>query len=174
MAGSLLPGEQRDCAAGRTRVTAGSASVVRMRLSRTVIVLLAVAAAVVVNLAIYLIGGAAGASFRFPGADGVAIPWFVVAGLTVVPLGVALAAVALLAPRWRWVIPAGLIAAPVLALVSIPLMPVPVGFDLGTTIGLSLMHVVVGIAGLLGVLGIRARLAGQPASRSTIGSSASA
>lgn len=147
-----------------------------MRLSRPVIVLLATAAAVAVNLAIYLVGLAAGVPFRFPGADGMAIAWPFVVGLTAVPLSLALTAVALLAPRWRWVVPAALVAAPVLALVSIPLMPVPVGFDAATTVGLSLMHVVVGAFGVLGVLGIRAGLgaAAQPASLSTIGSRASA
>jgi len=126
-----------------------------MTLSRSAIVLLATAAAVVADLAIYLVGGALGASFTFPGPDGAAIPWFVVALFSAVPLGLALTAVTLLAPRRPWVLRAALIAAPVVALVSIPLMPVPVGFDLGTTLSLSLMHLAVGGIGLLGVLGIR-------------------
>jgi hypothetical protein len=135
-----------------------------MRLSRTASIVLAVAATVVVNLAIYLVAGGAGASFRFPGADGADIAWFVVAIFSAVPIGLALTAVALLAPRWRWVIPAALIAAPVVALVSIPLMPMPVGFDAGTTLGLALMHVATGLFAVLGVLGIRRALgASEPA-----------
>ena len=126
-----------------------------MRPSRFVIVLLAVAAAVVIDLLIYLVGGAAGASFRFPGADGAVIPWIVVAIFSAVPLGLALAAVALLAPRWRWVIPAALVAAPVLALVSIPLLPMAVGFDATTTAALASMHIATGVFAVLGVLGIR-------------------
>ena len=46
-------------------------------------------------------------------------------------------------------------AAPVLAVVSIPLMPVPVGFDLATTLALSAMHLVVGAAGAIGVVALR-------------------
>jgi len=144
-----------------------------MRLNRPLIVLGAVLLAVVVNLAIYAIAGVTGASFRFPGPDGADLPWIAVVTFTVVPLAAALTAVTLLAPRWRWVIPAALVAAPVLAVVSIPLMPVPIGFDLATTVALSLMHVVVGAAGLLGVLALR-RQPAVVASRATIGSSASA
>lgn len=142
-----------------------------MRLNRPIIILSAVLVAVAVNLAIYAVGGLAGASFRFPGADGAVIPWFVVAAFSAVPLAIALTLVALLAPRWPWVGTAAVVAAPVLALVSIPLMPVPVGFDTATTVALSAMHVVVGAAGAIGVVALRG---GQAANRSTIGSSASA
>jgi hypothetical protein len=140
-----------------------------MRPSRPVVILSAVAAAVVANLAVLAIGGALGASYAFP-ADGTVIPWFVVVLFSAVPLGIALTLVSLLAPRWPWVTTAALVAAPVLALVSIPLMPVPVGFDLATTLALSAMHLVVGAAGAIGVVALR----GYAASRSTIGSSASA
>ena len=150
-----------------------------MRLSRPIIVLAAVLVAVAVNLAIYALGGLAGASFRFPGPDGAVIPWFVVAAFSAVPLGLALTLVSLLAPRWPWMFRAALIAAPALLLASIPLMPVPVGFDLPTTVALSLMHLALAPIAVVAVLGLRRRGSGAQApgavsNRSTIGSSASA
>lgn len=139
-----------------------------MNLSRPVIIVLAAVAAAIVNLAIYVVGSASGVTFQFP--DGTVIPFFVVAIFSAVPLAIALTLVALLAPRWSWVTRAALIAAPVVAVISIPLMPVPVGFDLPTTLALSAMHLVVGTAGLLGVLALRARLAaGAPAVTATAG-----
>ena len=145
-----------------------------MRLNRTTIVLAAVLLAVLVNLAIYALGGVAGATFRFPGPDGAVIPWFVVAAFSAIPLGLALTGVALLAPRLPWIFTAALIAAPVLLAASIPLMPVPVGFDLATTVSLSLMHLALAPIAILAVLGLRRQAPGAVSSRSTIGSRASA
>jgi hypothetical protein len=123
----------------------------------------------VANLAVFAIGGALGATYAFP-TGGAVIPWFVVVAFTALPLGLALTLVAVLAPRWAWVTPAALVAAPVLAVVSIPLMPLPVGFDVATTLALCAMHLVVGASGAIGVVALR----GYAASRSTIGSSARA
>ena len=148
-----------------------------MRLTRPTLVLAAVVSAVLVNLAIYAIGSALGATFRFPGPEGAVIPWFVVAAFSAVPLALALTAVALLAPRWPWIFTAALVAAPVLLAASIPLMPVPVGFDAATTVSLSLMHLALAPIAILAVLGLRRRgtqASGGASSRSTIGSSASA
>lgn len=144
-----------------------------MRLNRPILVLAAVAAAVLVNLAIFAFAGLAGASLRFPGADGVELSPLVVAAMSAIPLGLALAVVAVLGPRRRWVTPAALVAAPVLLIVSIPLMPLTVGFDLGTAVALSLMHVALVPIAVLAVLGLR-RQSSRPAIRSTMGSSASA
>ena len=145
-----------------------------MRLNRPIIVLTATLVAVLVNLAIYAIGGAAGASFRFPGADGAVIPWFVVAAFSAVPLALALTIVALVGRRLPWIFTAALVAAPVLLLASIPLMPVPVGFDVATTVSLSLMHLALAPIAIVAVLGLRRQASGSVSSRSTIGSSASA
>lgn len=146
-----------------------------MRISRPVVILAAVGAALVLNLAIYAIGGAAGAAYTFPGPDGAAIPWFVVAVFSVAPLGLALTVVALLAPRRRWVIPAALVAAPMVLAVSIPLMPLAVGFDTATALALAAMHVALVPITVLALLGLRRATApAYAASRSTIGSSASA
>jgi hypothetical protein len=143
-----------------------------MRINRPILVLAAVVAAVLVDLAIFAIAGMAGASLRFPGADGAELSPLVVAGMSAVPLGLALALAAVLAPRLPWVVPAGLVAAPVLLLGSIPLMPLQVGFDAGTTVALSLMHVALVPIAVLALLGLRRY---SPAvSRSTIGSSARA
>lgn len=133
-----------------------------MTLNRPALVILATAAATAVNLLVFVGGLALGVPFRFPGADGLPIAWGFVAGLTAVPLGVALTAFALVAPRRPWATRAALVAAPVVALGSIPLMPVSVGFDLATTVALAIMHVVVGTFAVLGVLGIRRRLADAP------------
>lgn len=166
----MLPSEYPEANPRRTRRPRHPGIVDAMRPSRPVTVLLAVVAAVVLNLAVFAIGGALGASYDFP-TGGTTVAWYFVVGMTAIPLAIALTAVALLAPRWPWISTAALIAAPVLAVVSIPLMPVPVGFDLPTTIALSAMHLVVGAVGAIGVVALRGA---QAASRSTIGSSASA
>ena len=145
-----------------------------MRLPRTTTVLAATLLAVLINLAIYALGSAAGATFRFPGPDGAVIPWFAVAAFSALPLAVALTAIALLAPRRPWIATAALVAAPVLLLASIPLMPVPVGFDTATTVALSLMHAALVPIAMLAVVMLRRQASGGVSSRSTIGSSASA
>lgn len=144
-----------------------------MRLNRPILVLAAVVAAVLVNLAIFALAGLAGASLRFPGPDGVELSPFVVAAMSAIPLGLALAVVAVLASRLSWVTPAALVAAPVLLLGSIPFMPLAVGFDLGTAVALSLMHVALVPIAVVAVVALR-RQPSRPATRSTMGSRESA
>jgi hypothetical protein len=110
-------------------------------LVRASIVPAAALTAVVVNLLIYAIGRAAGGSFRFTAAGGPAeVDAATVAGFSAVPLAVGLAGVALLAPRWRWVGRAALIAGPALAVVTILIMTVPADLDVTSTITLGLCH----------------------------------
>jgi hypothetical protein len=110
-------------------------------LVRASIVPAAALTAVVVNLLIYAIGRAAGGSFRFTAAGGPAeVDAATVAGFSAVPLAVGLAGVALLAPRWRWVGRAALIAGPALAVVTILIMTLPADLDATSTITLALCH----------------------------------
>lgn len=110
-------------------------------LVRALIVPAAALTAVVVNLLIYAGGRAAGGSFRFTAAGGPAeVDAATVAGFSAIPLAVGLAGVALLAPRWRWVARAALIAGPALAVVTILIMTVPADLDATSTITLALCH----------------------------------
>jgi hypothetical protein len=110
-------------------------------LIRVLIVPAAALAAVVVNLLVYAIGRAAGGTFRFTAAGGPAeVDAATVAGFSAIPLAVGLAGVALLAPRWRWVARAALIAGPALAVVTILIMTLPADLDATSTITLALCH----------------------------------
>ncbi|WP_315094360.1 DUF6069 family protein [uncultured Cellulomonas sp.] len=106
-----------------------------------VVVVGAVLVAVVVNLAIYAIGRAAGAGFGFTAAGGSpsTVDAVTVAGFTAVPLLVGLTAAALLR-RWSWAIPAALVVAPVLAVATIFLMTIPADLDTASTVTLACCH----------------------------------
>ncbi len=111
------------------------------RLSRPVVVAVAVLAAVVVNLLVYALGRAAGGSFRLTSAGATAeVDAVTVAGFSAVPLLAGLVVVALLAPRFRWVTPAALVAGPVLAVVTILVMTLPADLDTISTVTLALCH----------------------------------
>ena len=62
------------------------------------------------------------------------------AGFTAVPLLVGLTLVALLRRRWSWVLPAALVVAPVLAVVTIFLMTIPADLDTASTVTLACCH----------------------------------
>ena len=101
----------------------------------------AVVVAVVVNLAIYATGRAAGATFDFTASSGPAtVTAVTVAGFTAVPLLVGLTLVALLRRRWSWVVPAALVVAPVLAVATILVMTLPADLDTASTITLACCH----------------------------------
>ncbi|WP_127501613.1 DUF6069 family protein [Actinoplanes solisilvae] len=106
-----------------------------------VVVALAVAAAVVVNLIVFGVGRAAGGSFRFT-ADGKVneVDAVTVGGFSAVPLLAGLVLVALLSRRAAWVSRAAVVVAPVLAVVTIFVMTVPAGFDTTSTVTLALCH----------------------------------
>ncbi|WP_349876601.1 DUF6069 family protein [Micromonospora sp. HUAS YX12] len=110
-------------------------------LSRTAVVALATAVAVVVNLIVYAIGRAAGGSFLFT-ADGrqVEVDAVTVAGFSALPLALGLTAVALLASRFAWVVRAALIVGPALAVLTIATMTLPADLDTTSTITLAVCH----------------------------------
>jgi hypothetical protein len=131
----------------------------------------AVVLAIAANVGIHALGRLAGATYRFTSAMGPAeVDSLTVLGFTLLPLGVALSLVAILGRFWRWVFPVALVVGPVLELGSILGMPLPTDLDLPSKIALSLCHVVLVPVTVLTALALRRRYA----SRSTIGSSASA
>ncbi|GAA4974087.1 DUF6069 family protein [Actinoplanes utahensis] len=108
---------------------------------RAAVVALAVTAAVVFNLAVYTIGRAAGATYRFTSrGEPAEVDALTVAGFSAVPLLIGLTAVALSAARAGWPVTAALIAGPLLAVVTVPLMTVPADFDTASTAALALCH----------------------------------
>ncbi|GEK21878.1 DUF6069 family protein [Cellulomonas xylanilytica] len=101
----------------------------------------AVVLAVAVNLVIYAVGRAAGATFDFTASTGPAtVSAVTVAGFTALPLLVGLTLVALLRRRWSWVLPTALVVAPVLAVGTIFLMTVPADLDTASTVTLACCH----------------------------------
>ncbi|GEL98288.1 DUF6069 family protein [Cellulomonas terrae] len=101
----------------------------------------AVVVAVAVNLVVYGIGRAAGATFDFSSTTGPAnVDPATVAGFTAVPLLVGLTLAALLGRRWTWVVPAALVIAPALAVATIFLMTVPADLDTASTVTLACCH----------------------------------
>lgn len=130
-----------------------------IRLSRPVIVIVCVLAALVANLAIFAIGSAVGGSYVFTSPAGEArVEAVTVAGFTIIPLGIALTIVALLA-RWRWVTTTALILGPILELATIVLMTLPAGFDTPSFLALAFCHVALVPATLAAILLLRRRAA---------------
>ncbi|QLQ36422.1 DUF6069 family protein [Micromonospora robiginosa] len=99
-------------------------------LPRAAVVALATVAAVVVNLVVYAVGRAAGGTFRFTAASGPAeVNAVTVAAFSALPLLVGLTAVALLAPRFGWVVRAASIVGPALAVLTVVAMTLPTDLD---------------------------------------------
>ena len=118
----------------------------------------AVLVAVVVDLALYGLGRALGGSFGFTAPAGVArVDAATVAGFAAVPLLVGLALAALLARRWPGVLGVAQVVAPVLALVTVPLMTLPADFDGASTVALALGHVVLAPVSVLALRALRGR-----------------
>ncbi len=123
--------------------------------SRAVIVIATLAAALVVNELIYLIGHAIGGSFVFH-QDGKVyhVNAGAIAILTAPPVAVGMTLAALLSLRWAWTVKAALVIAPVLAVVTIFVMTIPADFDTASTITLALTHLALApvcVAGLLAI-----------------------
>jgi hypothetical protein len=113
--------------------------------------------AVLINVVIYAIGRAAGGTFRFASPSGPAeVDALTVVGFTVVPLFLGMTVVALLVRVWPWVVRVALVVAPAFALVTIPVMTFPAGFDLTSTITLALCHVAMVPTVVFGLLALRA------------------
>ncbi len=129
------------------------------RLSRPVIVVACVAVALVVNLVVFAIGSAAGGSYLFRGPMGeVRVEAITVAAFTIIPLGVALTIVALLA-RWRWVTSAAIVVGPILEIATIVIMTLPAGFDTPSFIALAICHLTLVPSTVVAVVLLRRRVA---------------
>ncbi|MEV0392455.1 DUF6069 family protein [Polymorphospora rubra] len=127
------------------------------RLGRPGVVAATVLLAVVVNLIIFAVGHAAGATYTFTaGGEVTQVAALTLVGFTAVPLAVGLTAAVVLSRWWRWVVPAALVVAPVLALLSIPAMTLPSDLDTAGKIALALCHVTLAPISVAGLLGIRA------------------
>jgi hypothetical protein len=130
------------------------------RLSRPALVAAAGGIAVLVNLALYLAGRAAGGTFVFTSPDGPAeVDAVTVAGFSAVPLLVGLAAVALLAPRAAWAVRAAAVIGPVLAVGTIAVMTLPADFDAISKTTLALCHLTLVPIVLVAVAAIGRRVA---------------
>ncbi len=105
-----------------------------------VVVLAAVAAAVVANLVVYVVGRVAGGAYEVTSnGDVVTVTAVTVAGFSAVPLGLGLVVVALLA-RWRWVAKVAVVVAPLLAVLTIGIMTIPADLDAVSTVALACCH----------------------------------
>ncbi len=129
------------------------------RLHPAAIVAIAVVGALVVNLAIWLIGLAAGGSFEFDNNGKIqsAAPGGVIV-LSTVPLTIGLAIAVLLAAKWRVFIRIGQIVG-ALAALGTTANTFAVDFDATSTISLALMHVVVAVVAVAALEAVRKRWA---------------
>ncbi|MHA7239301.1 hypothetical protein [Arthrobacter sp. TMS1-12-1] len=101
----------------------------------------AVGVAVLANLVLFLVGVLAGAGYAFTSPAGPAtVDAVVVAAFTIIPLALGLAVVAVLRPRWPWVVGVALIVAPVLEIGTIFALTIPADFDGRSTVALALCH----------------------------------
>jgi hypothetical protein len=123
---------------------------------RAVVVLGTVGVAVALNLAVYAVGAAAGGSYRFISAAGPAhVDAITISGFTAVPLLAGMTVAAVLSRWWRWVVPAALVVAPLLAIGSIPFMPLAVDLDAASAAALAVAHVIVGVSAVSGLVALR-------------------
>ena len=126
------------------------------RLDRPGIIAATVILAVLVNLAIYLIGAAAGADYSFTaGGRQIQVDALTLIGFSLVPLLIGMIVAAVLARRWAWVIPTALIVAPLLEVGTIFVLLLPAGFAAPSTIALAGCHVALAVVTVLGLLALR-------------------
>jgi hypothetical protein len=91
---------------------------------------------------VHTIGGVLGATYEFTAAGRPAVvDTATVFGFAVIPVALGMIAVALISPKWRWVVPAALIVAIVLAIGTIPIMVVPADFDALSGTALAVCHI---------------------------------
>lgn len=117
------------------------------------VIAVAVVGAAAVNVAIFLIFRAAGATYENtvqPMPVGLPAVLF----LTIVPMLIGLSAVALLSRRWPGLMTVGLWAGPALALATIA-VTVVAGFEALSFVALALMHVIVAITVFFGLNAIK-------------------
>jgi hypothetical protein len=130
---------------------------------RAQVIVCAVIAALAVNLGIYAIGRAAGASFSYTqSGTTTSVDALAVTVMTAGPLAVGLVLVALLSRRWPRLNHAARLVAPALALATIALMTVPAGFDTTSRYFLSCMHVVLVPVSLIALTALAHTDSGAP------------
>jgi hypothetical protein len=116
--------------------------------------LLAAVAAVVVNVVIFLVGQAAGATFEIPDPNAadmtIGLTVVTIIGFTAVPLLVGAVAAVLLVPRWPGARLGLQILGAALTLISL-VPPLALDTDTGTRVLLAVMHVVAGVAYVWGL-----------------------
>lgn len=123
------------------------------------VVLGAVTAAVLANVAVHAAGRAFGGSFRFTSASGPAqVDAATVAGFTALPLLVGLTLAALLGRRWPRMILVAQVVAPTLAISTIFVMTLPADFDHVSTLTLASCHVVLVPVSILTLLRLQNRI----------------
>jgi hypothetical protein len=123
---------------------------------RSVLVVVTVLVALAVNLLIFAVGRLAGGTYRFTAGGAPAeVDALTVAGFTVVPLAIGLTLAAVLSRRWPKVLLVALVVAPLLALVSVPLLTLPADFDGTSTVALALCHVALAVIAVLALLRLR-------------------
>ncbi|MEV0357024.1 DUF6069 family protein [Nocardia sp. NPDC050697] len=128
-------------------------------LSRPVAVLGPTIAAVVANLIIWGIAKAAGVNFEITDNGKVdAVPPGGIVFITAVPMLVGLTAAVLLAYRWPGILRVAEIVGSVLAVLTIGLT-IAADFDVSSTIALALMHLTLIPAIVIGLEGLRRKLA---------------
>ncbi|MFI5040457.1 MAG: DUF6069 family protein [Acidimicrobiales bacterium] len=109
-----------------------------LSLTRSAAVIVAVLAC---NLAVYALGRAVGATFRYTHNGKVArVDAVAVTVMSVLPLATGLALTAWLSRRWSALITIAKVVAPVLAVVTIGAMTIPARFDVTSALCLSTMH----------------------------------
>ena len=130
-------------------------------LSRPMAVLVPVVVALVANVALWLVGRAAGGAFEVTHGDTVesAAPGGGIV-MTVVPLTVGMSLAALLSLRWFGIIRVAEVVGAVAALGTIA-STIVADFDTPSTITLSLMHVVIALVVVAGLEAMRNRIAAQ-------------
>ncbi|MBG6224109.1 uncharacterized membrane protein YhaH (DUF805 family) [Arthrobacter sp. CAN_A2] len=126
----------------------------------------AVVVAVVVNLAIFFLGGLAGASYAFTSPAGPAtVAAVVVVAFTIIPLALGLTVVAVTRRWWPGVVTVALIVAPILEIGTIFALTLPADFDGPSTIALALCHVALVPVTVLALRRLGAGQLGAPAEK---------
>lgn len=110
-------------------------------ITRGLVVLAAVVAAVAINVTVFAVGRLAGGDFTFTrGGSTIEVDAVTVTGFSAVPLGLGLIVVALLARGLDWIRSLATVVAPVLAVATIAIMTIPVNLDTISTVTLATCH----------------------------------
>jgi hypothetical protein len=117
-----------------------------------------IAAVLALNLVVYVVGRASGATFRYTHGGNVAqVDVAAVTVMSVLPLATGLALTAWLSRRRPVLILIAKVVAPVLAVATIGAMTIPARFDATSALSLSTMHLTLIPAALYAVAGFAPR-----------------